>query len=35
MIFFDKKILNKQNQELAQLCDWLLTMLRNGQVTIG
>lgn len=34
---FYKKILNnqKQNQELAQLRDWLLPMLMNGQVTVG
>ena len=25
----------KQNQELAQLRDWLLPMLMNGQVTVG
>ncbi|QTV07009.1 restriction endonuclease subunit S [Faecalibacter bovis] len=33
---FYKKILNnqKQNQELAQLRDWLLPMLMNGQVTV-
>lgn len=35
--FFYKKILvnQKQNQELAQLRDWLLPMLMNGQVTVG
>lgn len=27
--------MNKQNQELAQLWDWLLPMLVNGQVTVG
>ena len=33
---FYKKILNnqKQNQELAQLRDWLLPMLMNGQVKV-
>ena len=32
-----KTILNnhQQNQELTQLCDWLLPMLMNGQVTVG
>lgn len=32
----DKKIqlLLKQNQELTQLCDWLLPMLMNGQVKV-
>src|SRR5690606_37469749 len=32
----DEKIANnlKQNQELAQLRDWLLPMLMNGQVTV-
>lgn len=34
---FYEKISNnlKQNQELAQLRDWLLPMLMNGQVTVG
>ena len=27
--------LNKQNEELAQLRDWLLPMLMNGQVSVG
>ena len=27
--------IEKQNQELAQLGDWLLPMLMNGQVTVG
>jgi len=32
----DKIILNsKQNQKLAELRDWLLPMLMNGQVTVG
>jgi len=26
--------IESQNQELAQLCDWLLQMLMNGQVTV-
>ena len=26
---------NKQNQKLAELRDWLLPMLMNGQVTVG
>jgi len=29
------RINEKQNQELAQLRDWLLPMLMNGQVTVG
>ncbi|MGX1753444.1 restriction endonuclease subunit S [Sphingobacterium sp. NPDC055346] len=34
--FYDKISVNeKQNQELAQLRDWLLPMLMNGQVTVG
>lgn len=28
-------VLEQQNQELAQLRDWLLPMLMNGQVTVG
>ena len=33
---FDKILINlKQNQELAQLRDWLLPMLMNGQVRVG
>lgn len=28
-------IINKQNKELAELRDWLLPMLMNGQVTVG
>ena len=33
---FDKILLNlKQNQKLAELRDWLLRMLMNGQVTVG
>lgn len=33
--FFDKALSNqKQNQELAQLRDWLLPMLMNGQVKV-
>ena len=34
---FDKKIFinSQQNQELAQLRDWLLPMLMNGQVTVN
>ncbi|APY10277.1 hypothetical protein BWZ22_03065 [Seonamhaeicola sp. S2-3] len=32
----DKQVLlNKQNQKLAELRDWLLPMLMNGQVTVG
>jgi type I restriction enzyme S subunit len=26
---------HEENQELTQLCDWLLPMLMNGQVTVG
>ena len=34
-IFFKIKLNTQQNQELAQLRDWLLPMLMNGQVTVG
>jgi type I restriction enzyme S subunit len=30
-----QSILERQNQELTQLRDWLLPMLMNGQVTVG
>jgi type I restriction enzyme S subunit len=30
-----KSVLERQNQELTQLRDWLLPMLMNGQVTVG
>lgn len=34
--FLDKKVkLEEENQELAQLRDWLLPMLMNGQVKVG
>jgi type I restriction enzyme S subunit len=34
--FFEKQnLIGVQNQELAQLRDWLLPMLMNGQVTVG
>ena len=34
--FYKKIFINqKQNQELAQLRDWLLPMLMNGQVRVG
>ena len=34
--FYKKIVVNqKQNQELAQLRDWLLPMLMNGQVRVG
>lgn len=34
-VFFKKLFINsKQNQELAQLRDWLLPMLMNGQVSV-
>jgi len=33
--FFSKMTLNaKENQKLAELRDWLLPMLMNGQVTV-
>lgn len=33
---FDKQhIIDKENQRLAELRDWLLPMLMNGQVTVG
>ena len=34
-IFKKQNNLEKQNQELAQLRDWLLPMLMNGQVRVG
>ena len=34
-IFKKQNNLEKQNQELAQLRDWLLPMLMNGQVSVG
>ncbi len=35
-ILLEKIVSNKkQNQQLAQLRDWLLPMLMNGQVTVG
>lgn len=34
-IFQKQNNLEIQNQEVAQLRDWLLTMLMNGQVTVG
>jgi type I restriction enzyme S subunit len=35
-VLFEKLFLNsKQNHEVAQLRDWLLPMLMNGQVTVG
>jgi type I restriction enzyme S subunit len=27
--------IDKQNQQLTELRDWLLPMLMNGQVTVG
>jgi type I restriction enzyme S subunit len=33
-IFNKQNILEKQNQELTELRDWLLPMLMNGQVTV-
>lgn len=35
-VFYNKILSNqRQNQELAQLRDWILPMLMNGQVTVG
>lgn len=34
-IFNKQDCLELENQELASLCDWLLPMLMNGQVTFG
>ena len=33
-IFQKINLINKQNQQLTQLRDWLLPMLMNGQITI-
>jgi len=34
-IFRNQNVLEQQNQELAELRDWLLPMLMNGQVSVG
>jgi type I restriction enzyme S subunit len=32
--FYKKKVIQKENQQLTQLRDWLLPLLMNGQITV-